>query len=131
MRTRLRASGVRPINNIVDITNYVMLEYGQPMHAFDYACLARQARSSSARAEEGEIFRTLDGNDHALTPEHARHCRRDEGPVALAGVMGGANSEITDDNRRPSCSRAPISSASSVRMTANEPRHAHGRLRPV
>ena len=95
MRERLRNSGVRPINNIVDITNYVMLEYGQPMHAFDFSCIGgKQIIVRTAR--EGETIETLDGNARALTPNMLAICD-DEKPVPLAGVMGGANSEIVGD----------------------------------
>ena len=94
LRQRLRASGVRPINNIVDITNYVMLEYGQPMHAFDYACL-EGGRIIVRRAEEGEVMNTLDSSERVLTPDMLviADARK---PVGLAGVMGGENSEITE-----------------------------------
>ncbi len=95
MRMRLRAAGVRPINNIVDITNYVMLEYGQPMHAFDYSCLDG-SKINVRRAYDGELFRSLDDKDHTL--DSTMLVIADEKKAcALAGVMGGANSEIKDD----------------------------------
>ena len=94
MRERLRAMGVRPINNIVDITNYVMLEYGQPMHSFDYRCLSGH-KIHVRRAAEGEIIKTLDGTDHKLTPDNLVIADAEK-PVAVAGVMGGENSEIVD-----------------------------------
>lgn len=97
MRERLFASGVRPINNIVDITNYVMLEYGQPMHAFDYACLS-DGKIVVRRPQPGEAIQTLDGQDRAITPEMLAICDGSK-PVAIAGVMGGANSEITDSTK--------------------------------
>jgi len=95
LRMRLRASGVRPINNIVDITNYVMLEYGQPMHAFDYTCLSGSA-IDVRRARDGENFKSLDDQDHKLDSSMLV-ISDSEKAVALAGVMGGANSEIKDD----------------------------------
>ena len=95
MRERLRAGGVRPINNIVDITNYVMLEYGQPMHAFDFSCV-EDGHIIVRPAREGESIRTLDGRDHALAPGMLCICDAQK-PVCVAGVMGGANSEIVGD----------------------------------
>lgn len=95
MRQRISASGMRPINNIVDITNYVMLEYGQPMHAFDFACV--EGGGIVVRtAREGETMRTLDGNDRKLSPSMLCICDGKK-PVGVAGVMGGENSEIVGD----------------------------------
>ena len=95
LRQRLRASGVRPISNIVDITNYVMLEYGQPMHAFDFSCV--EGKHIIVRtAKEGETITTLDGNPRALTTKMLCICDENR-PVCVAGVMGGANSEIVGD----------------------------------
>ena len=95
MRMRLRASGVRPINNIVDITNYVMLEYGQPMHAFDYSCLSG-AEIKVRRANDGESFVSLDSKEHTLDSSMLVIADQNKA-VALAGVMGGENSEIKDE----------------------------------
>ena len=95
MRERLRAMGVRPINNIVDITNYVMIEYGQPMHAFDYRYV-KGGKIIVRRAEEGEELTTLDGNIRKLTANHLV-IADDTRAVGLAGIMGGENSEIVDD----------------------------------
>ncbi len=95
MVERLRACGIRSINNIVDITNYVMMEYGQPMHAFNYACLDG-GHITVRRAKDGEVIRTLDDQGRTLDPEMLV-IADDRKPVAVAGVMGGANSEITED----------------------------------
>ena len=95
LRQRLRANGVRPINNIVDITNYVMLEYGQPMHAFDYRYVA-SGKIVVREAQEGETLTTLDGNVRNLT-EGMLVIADDNKAIGLAGIMGGENSEIKDD----------------------------------
>ncbi len=95
MQRRLAASGIRPINNIVDITNYVMEEYGQPMHAYDYDLIAGH-EIIVKRAKDGDVFRTLDGQDRKLDKE-VLMINDGEKEVGLAGIMGGENSKITDD----------------------------------
>ena len=95
LRQRLRANGVRSINNIVDITNYVMLEYGQPMHAFDYRYVG-SGKIIVRRSEPGETLTTLDGNVRTLTPGMLVIADETK-PIGLAGIMGGENSEIMDD----------------------------------
>lgn len=95
MRDRLRASGVRPINNIVDITNYVTLEYGQPMHAFDYRYV-NGGKIVVRRAEDGETLTTLDGNVRQLNSSMLV-IADEHRAVGLAGIMGGENSEIVED----------------------------------
>ena len=115
MRERLRNSGVRPINNIVDITNYVMLEYGQPMHAFDFSCVDG-GKVVIRRAKEGETITTLDGNERKLTESMLCICDEHK-PVCVAGVMGGANSEIVGDTAMVLFESANFN-GSSVRKTA-------------
>ena len=95
MRERIRNAGMRPINNVVDITNYVMLEYGQPMHAFDFSCV-KNGEIHVRLAKEGETIQTLDGNERKLSTSMLCICDTDR-PVGVAGVMGGANSEIEGD----------------------------------
>ena len=93
MRTRIAKCGMRPISSIVDVTNYVMLELGQPLHAFDYERLAK-AQIEVRLAGEKSVFRSLDGVDRKLEEGDLLICDG-SGPVALAGIMGGENSEIT------------------------------------
>jgi phenylalanyl-tRNA synthetase beta chain len=94
MQQRLIAAGMRPISNIVDITNYVMLEYGEPLHAFDYEQIRGQ-KIIVRRAKKGEVMTTLDGNKRSLLPDMLVIADT-EGAVALAGVMGGYDSEVTE-----------------------------------
>ena len=115
LRERLRASGVRPINNMVDITNYVMLEYGQPMHAFDYKHVAG-GEICVRRANEGESITTLDGGERELTTNNLCIADRDK-PIAVAGVMGGEYSGIFDDTDTVVFESACFNGAS-VRTTA-------------
>jgi len=115
LRDRLRANGVRPINNIVDITNYVMLEYGQPMHAFDYRYVS-SGKIIVREAKAGETLTTLDGNVRALTP--GMLVIADESrPIGLAGIMGGENSEILDDTTTVVFESANFN-GTSIRQTA-------------
>ncbi len=95
MKKRLRACGIRPINNLVDITNYVMLEYGQPMHAFDYSTIADK-KIVVKRAKDGETFTTLDGVERKLDSDVLMICDGQK-EVGIAGIMGGENSMITED----------------------------------
>ena len=95
LKKRLVSSGIRPINNIVDITNYVMLEYGQPMHAFDYNLIDNESIIID-RAKDGEIFETLDGQERKLDSSILMINDANK-PLAIAGIMGGENSKITDD----------------------------------
>ena len=115
LRQRLRANGVRPINNIVDITNYVMLEYGQPMHAFDYRYVS-SGKIVVREAEEGETLTTLDGNVRALKPGMLVIADETK-PIGLAGIMGGENSEIMDDTTTVVFESANFN-GTSIRQTA-------------
>ena len=95
MQRRLSSVGIRPINNLVDITNYVMMEYGQPMHAYDLSTIAGN-KIVVKRAKDGETFVTLDGQERKLDSEVLMICDAEK-EVGLAGIMGGENSMITDD----------------------------------
>ncbi len=115
LRQRLRANGVRPINNIVDITNYVMLEYGQPMHAFDYRYVS-SGKIVVREARDGETLTTLDGNVRHLK-EGMLVIADDERAIGLAGIMGGENSEISDDTTTVVFESANFN-GTSIRQTA-------------
>ena len=115
MRERIRNAGMRPINNVVDITNYVMLEYGQPMHAFDFSCV-NNGEIHVRLAREGETIQTLDGNERKLSTSMLCICDTDK-PVGVAGVMGGANSEIEGDTAMVLFESANFNGAS-IRRTA-------------
>ncbi|MBQ3504219.1 MAG: phenylalanine--tRNA ligase subunit beta, partial [Oscillospiraceae bacterium] len=115
LRQRLRANGVRPINNIVDITNYVMLEYGQPMHAFDYRYIT-SGKIVVREAEEGETLTTLDGTVRNLAPGMLV-IADDNRPIGLAGIMGGENSEIVEDTTTVVFESANFN-GTSIRQTA-------------
>ena len=115
LRQRLRANGVRPINNIVDITNYVMLEYGQPMHAFDYRYVS-SGKIIVREAAEGETLTTLDGNLRNLKPGMLVIADESE-PIGLADIMGGENSEIMDDTTTVVFESANFN-GTSIRQTA-------------
>ena len=115
LRQRLRANGVRPINNIVDITNYVMLEYGQPMHAFDYRYVS-SGKIVVREAEEGETLTTLDGVVRPLKAGMLVIADETK-PIGLAGIMGGENSEIVDDTTMVVFESANFN-GTSIRQTA-------------
>ena len=115
LRSRLRANGIRSINNIVDITNYVMLEYGQPMHAFDYRYVG-SGKIVVRESEEGETLTTLDGNVRSLKPGMLVIADETK-PIGLAGIMGGLNSEIMDDTTTVVFESANFN-GTSIRQTA-------------
>ena len=115
LRQRLRANGVRPINNIVDITNYVMLEYGQPMHAFDYRYVS-SGKIVVREAKDGETLTTLDGTVRNLKAGMLVIADENK-PIGLAGIMGGENSEIKDDTTMVVFESANFN-GTSIRQTA-------------
>jgi phenylalanyl-tRNA synthetase beta chain len=117
LQDRLMSVGLRPINNIVDITNFVMMETGQPLHAFDFDRLAEH-RIVVRTANEGEVFVTLDEKERRLSPEMLMICDG-RGPVAIGGVMGGLNSEIEDATERVLIESAYFSPVS-IRKTSKQ-----------
>lgn len=95
MQNRLLAAGIRPINNVVDITNYVLIEYGQPLHAFDYDLIGSK-EIVVRRAQSDEVIKTLDGKERVMNDNHMLITNGTD-PVAIAGVMGGADSEVNEN----------------------------------
>ncbi|MEG1810027.1 MAG: phenylalanine--tRNA ligase subunit beta [Clostridia bacterium] len=120
MQKKLRSVGLRPINNIVDITNYVMVEYGHPMHAFDLACVA-DGHIVVRNAKEGELVTTLDGKVREVTPDMLLIADTNKG-VGIAGVMGGENSEITE-NTKATLFEAAVFKGSNIRSTTRKLHH--------
>lgn len=120
MQKKLRSVGLRPINNIVDITNYVMVEYGHPMHAFDLATVS-EGHIVVRNAKENEVVRTLDGKDRPVTPDMLLIADPTKG-VGIAGVMGGENSEITE-NTKATLFEAAVFKGSNIRATTRKLRH--------
>ena len=120
MQKKLRSVGLRPINNIVDITNYVMVEYGHPMHAFDLACV-KDGHIIVRNAYENEIVTTLDEKQRAVDPEMLLIADPEKG-VGIAGVMGGLNSEITE-NTKAILFEAAVFKSSNIRRTSRVLRH--------
>ena len=120
MQRKLKAVGLRPINNIVDITNYVLVEYGHPMHAFDLACI-QGSHIVVRTAHENEIVTTLDKRDRAVTPDMLLIADESRG-VGIAGVMGGLNSEITDATKAVLFESA-VFKGSNIRATARKLKH--------
>lgn len=115
LQNRLRNSGIRPINNVVDVTNYVMLELGQPMHAYDYAHIKGHSLTAR-RANEGEVLKTLDGTDRELTTDMLV-IADEQRAVGVAGVMGGYDSEVTNTTTDVLLEAAVFNGAS-IRRTA-------------
>lgn len=115
LQNRLRNSGIRPINNVVDVTNYVMLELGQPMHAYDYAHVKGHSLTAR-RANEGEVLKTLDGTDRELTTDMLV-IADEQCAVGVAGVMGGYDSEVTNTTTDVLLEAAVFNGAS-IRRTA-------------
>ncbi|WP_203339736.1 phenylalanine--tRNA ligase subunit beta [Planococcus beijingensis] len=117
LQQRLMAAGVRPHNNVVDITNYILMEYGQPLHAFDYDALGT-GNITVRHAKEGEMITTLDDAERKLSGHHLV-ITNGEKPVAIAGVMGGANSEVSDSTTTVVIESAYFASGS-VRQTSKD-----------